>query len=99
MADASSLSSSRVIGRRRHHPRKTRLGVQATIIPSKKLCNNAIPYPPFIWQRPQTKLQTNSTGASSTQIRKFTKLFSGNAASHKDHRDLYATDRLRAAGA
>jgi hypothetical protein len=47
MRDAASLSSSRIFLARRHHPRKTRLGVQAAITPSKNHCAAAIINPPY----------------------------------------------------
>jgi hypothetical protein len=59
VADASLVSSSRMTGDRRHHPRKTRLGVQAIIIPSKKLCNDAILCPHFMAVARQQKPRTN----------------------------------------
>jgi hypothetical protein len=44
VADTASLSSGTFLASK-HHPRKTRLGVQATIIPSKKLCASVISAP------------------------------------------------------
>jgi hypothetical protein len=47
VADAASLSPSRIFLARRHHPRKTRLGVQAAITPSKNHCAAAIINHPY----------------------------------------------------
>jgi hypothetical protein len=78
-----TYTSSRAFLVRRYHVRKTRHGVQATIIPSKKLCDSVIFRPIFLKCSLNNKPpQRNRGGASSRQIRKLTELFCGYAALH-----------------